>query len=412
MHYGRVVCSTGDPVDEVLATVFRSPHSYTGEDLVEFSCHGGAAVTASVLDAILAAGARTAAAGEFTRRAFLNGRIDLSQAEAVADLISARGRRAQRASLEQLAGRLGSRVGELRSEMLDLCALLELDLDFSEEGLEVISEEEIRRRLEAAAGHVRRLASTYQEGRLYRDGVGVVFAGRPNAGKSSLFNALLKEERAIVTAIPGTTRDFLEESVTLDDIPFRLTDTAGIHESPDVVERAGIDRARNAMRAADIITLVLDATKDLSPSTVARELEIQGGGQKLVVAMNKIDLLKRHGEADCDMDGLCEDAIIVYVSALTGEGIHDLHSSLVKLASSGVMHGEHDIIITNRRHQQALQEAASDLDRARDSLDQGTAKEFIALDLREAVNTLAEITGEVTSEEILNAIFSRFCIGK
>jgi len=411
VHYGSAVDRSGETVDEVLATIFRGPHSYTGEDLVEFGCHGGAVVTAAVLDALLAAGARNAEPGEFTRRAFLNGRIDLSQAEAVADLIGARSGRARRASLEQLSGRLGSRVGELRKELLDLCALLELDLDFAEEGLEVIEPASVDKRLAAAAGHVRHLASTYEEGRLYRDGVAVVFAGRPNAGKSSLFNALLKEERAIVTPVPGTTRDYLEESVALDGILFRLIDTAGIRASNDAIEQEGILRAHNALRAADIIVLVADVTVETPPATLVKELGPLSEGQKLITALNKTDLLD-HPVPVTTVKGE-EDSCgtLLSVSALTGEGIQVLHKTLVRLASSGFRSDEHDVLITNRRHKEALERAAADLDR-RATLTQGATNEFVALDLREAVNSLSEITGQMTSEEILNAIFSRFCIGK
>jgi len=412
VHYGHIVNRSGEPVDEVLATLFRAPHSYTGEDLVEFGCHGGVVVTASVLDALLGAGARSAQPGEFTRRAFLNGRIDLSQAEAVADLIAARSNRAQRASLEQLSGRLGLRVGDLRRELLDLCALLELDLDFAEEGLEIIAAPEIENRLTAAAEHVRRLASTYEEGRLYRDGVAVVFAGRPNAGKSSLFNALLREERAIVTPTPGTTRDFIEESVSLDGIAFRLIDTAGIRESVDAVEQAGIARARNAARTADIVVVVVDSTEKISPQMAIEEMDSRSLGQKTLVALNKTDLLEEVTPFDINSAIPPGDVVVVPVSALTGDGIHDLHKMLVKLAASSVTHDEHEVVVTNRRHRDALEKAAAELDRARASLAEGATNEFIALDLREAVNALSEITGEMTSEEILNAIFSRFCIGK
>lgn len=412
VHYGHAVDSSGERTDEVLATLFRAPHSFTGEDMVEFSCHGGAVVTASVLDALLAAGARGAQAGEFTRRAFLNGRLDLSQAEAVADLIAARSQKAQRTSLAQLSGRLGTRVGELRKELLDLCALLELDLDFAEEGLEVIPAADADARLSAAIVHIRQLASTYREGRLYRDGVAVVFAGRPNAGKSSLFNALLKEERAIVTPVPGTTRDFLEESVLLDGIAFRLIDTAGIRESTDTVEQAGMDRARNATRTADIIVVVVDATEHVSPAEAVNDLESRSGGQNILVALNKTDLLTGPPDTAPAAAASEENFAILPVSARTGEGLPDLHKTLVRLASSGISHDEHDVIITNRRHQDALQKAADGLESARASLARGATNEFIALDLREAVNSLAEITGEMTSEEILQSIFSRFCIGK
>lgn len=412
VHYGHVMNRSGEPVDEVLATLFRAPHSYTGEDLVEFGCHGGVVVTASVLDALLGAGARNAQPGEFTRRAFLNGRIDLSQAEAVADLIAARSGRAQRASLEQLSGRLGVRVGALRKELLDLCALLELDLDFAEEGLEVIAGPEIASRLSSAAAHVRRLASTYEEGRLYRDGVSVVFAGRPNAGKSSLFNALLREERAIVTPTPGTTRDFIEESVSLDGITFRLIDTAGIRESIDAAEQAGIARARNAARTADIVVVVVDAAENISVETAVGEIDKTSGGQKTLVALNKIDLVPGAAALEFTPGSSPGSFAVVPVSALTGKGMHELHAKLLELAVSGVTHDEHEVVVTNRRHRDALQKAALELDRSHASLAAGATNEFIALDLREAVNALSEITGEMTSEEILNAIFSRFCIGK
>jgi tRNA modification GTPase len=412
VHYGHAVNGAGEPIDEVLATLFRSPRSYTGEDAVEFSCHGGSVVTASVLDALLAAGARSAGPGEFTRRAFLNGRIDLSQAEAVADLIAARGARARRASLEQLAGRLGSRVGVLRKELLDLCALLELDLDFAEEGLEIVGRTEIGERLNAAAAHIRGLASTYQEGRLYRDGVAVVFAGRPNAGKSSLFNALLKEERAIVTAVPGTTRDYLEESVSFDGVAFRLIDTAGIRESADVVEQVGVARARSAVRTADIVVVVVDCRDRKSLDSMINDVRSHAPEQKMLLALNKVDLLEVRDSFQAGRIADIQGVHGVELSALTGEGVHELRSELVALATSGVSHDEHEVLITNRRHQESLLRAAACLDRAHGSLEQGATNEFIALDLRDGGNALSEITGEMTSEEILNAIFARFCIGK
>jgi tRNA modification GTPase len=412
VHYGQAVNMAGEAIDEVLATLFRSPHSYTGEDAVEFSCHGGMVVTASVLDALLGAGARSAAPGEFTRRAFLNGRIDLSQAEAVADLITARSARAQRASLEQLSGRLGARVGALRRELLDLCALLELDLDFAEEGLEIVGRPEIGERLGTAAAHIRHLASTYKEGRLYRDGVAVVFAGRPNAGKSSLFNALLKEERAIVTAIPGTTRDYLEESVSFDGVRFRLIDTAGIRESQDVVEQVGVARARNAVRTADIVVIVVDPMETTSLTAMIDDVKSNAPEQKVVLALNKSDLVKERDAGRSDRVAEIHGVHGVRLSALTGDGVHELRSELVALATSGVLHDEHEVLITNRRHQESLLRSAECLDRAKGSLEEGATNEFIALDLRDGANALSEITGEMTTEEILNAIFARFCVGK
>jgi tRNA modification GTPase len=293
--------------------------------------------------------------------------------------------------------------------LVNLCALLEIDLDFAEEGLVVISSSEVGAKLTAAAAHVRSLASSYQEGRLYREGVSVVFAGKPNAGKSSLFNALLKEERAIVTAVAGTTRDYLEESVTFDGLTFRLFDTAGLRSGADTVEQIGIERTRTALRAADIVVVVEDVTAETDPHGDADAIPAQSEGQQIVLARNKIDLAGRAPGA-----GLPDDSgqTVVYVSALTGEGIHDLRAALIKLASSTAQHAEHDVVVTNRRHLDALLRAAEGLDRAHDSLVNGGTNDLIALDLHEAVNTLAEITGEMTSEDILNEIFARFCIGK
>ena len=291
VHFGSIVGAGGERFDEVLVTVFRTPRSYTGEDMVEISCHGGAYVTREVLRTVLAAGARPATPGEFTRRAFLNGRIDLSQAEAVADVIAARSRRGHRVSLEQLAGRLGDAVRSLRTEMMDLCALLELELDFSEEGLDLISTLEVERRIGTVRTRISSLLASYSHGRIYRDGVSVVLAGEPNAGKSSVFNALLQQDRAIVTPVPGTTRDALEESIIIDGILFRLTDTAGLRETQDQVERLGVMRSREAVTGADIVLHVMDASVSPVVKDHLDRMSVHGGGQHFVPVMNKCDLL-------------------------------------------------------------------------------------------------------------------------
>ncbi len=260
IHHGRARFPGGDEIDEVLASVFRGPRSFTGEDSVEFSCHGGMLVTHLILDGALAAGARRAEPGEFTRRAFLNGRMDLSQAEAVADLIAARTDKAVRASLDQLAGRLGTRIKALKADLLDLCASLEMDLDFSEEGIDIIAPEEVARRLSSVKTQLAEAAATFSGGRLLREGLSVPIVGKPNAGKSSLFNALLKESRAIVTHVPGTTRDFLEESISVSGILLRLIDTAGLRTPGDVVEAEGIRRTMDMVGRGDIILVAEDVT--------------------------------------------------------------------------------------------------------------------------------------------------------
>ncbi|MCC6397218.1 MAG: tRNA uridine-5-carboxymethylaminomethyl(34) synthesis GTPase MnmE [Bacteroidetes bacterium] len=424
VHYGHALDAKGSLLDEVLATVFRLPRSFTGEDMVEISCHGGSLVTRLLMESVIAAGARAAGPGEFTRRAFLNGRIDLSQAEAVADLIAARSRRGQSISLGHLEGRLGKLVQGLRKEVLDLCALLELTLDFSEEGLDLITREDLAARLNGLAFHIDTLASSYEQGRLYRDGVSVVLAGEPNAGKSSLFNALLKQDRAIVTAVPGTTRDALEESILIEGILFRLTDTAGLRETSDHVEQLGVERSRAAMTKADIVLHVMDAEVSPSVQEHLERMAVHQEGQHFLPVLNKCDVLEvwppersAYHREDAGEGGAASTAQAVgqswvAVSAKTGRGLDELRTAVARLVTSSSSFGEEDMCITNIRHKECLSKSASCLKAGRNSLESGASQEYIAFDVREAASALSEITGEVTSEELLNHIFSRFCIGK
>lgn len=409
VHHGFIVNGAGERVDEVLATVFRAPHSYTGEDLVEVGCHGGRDVSSRVLVALVEAGGRNAGPGEFTRRAFLNGKMDLSQAEAVMGLIAAESRAAGRVSLAQLEGRLGRRVSELRRSLLDLCALLELELDFVEEGLTLLARPEIELRLKATAGEIECMSATYSSGRLLRDGAGVVLLGRPNAGKSSLFNALLREARAIVTPHPGTTRDLLEESLVLRGIPIRLHDTAGLRDSQEPAEMEGVRRGISAATGADILIVVID------PEDVPELNEITSlrgritPGQKVIWAINKQDKWKTG--AGPIFTGAQEGEQIVPISALTGAGLHDLEEALISSVSTGEIPIE-SITITSERHFKALKDSLRCLDSALEAHQGGLSNEFISVDVKEAADLLAEITGEITSDEVLNSIFERFCIGK
>ncbi len=406
VHHGILVDPSGDQVDEVLATIFLSPHSYTGEDVVEIGCHGGQLVTTAVLHTVISAGARAAAPGEFTRRAFLNGRLDLSQAEAVADLISSRSERARRVSLEQLEGKLAGKVKEMKSEMLDLCSLLELDLDFAEENLIVISRPEIERRLSVVEGRLQSMAATFQTGKLLRDGVSVVLAGRPNAGKSSLFNALLKEDRAIVTHVPGTTRDSLEEAIAIHGVLFRLTDTAGLRDTDDPVEKQGVLRSRAALHRADIIVVVRDCTQP-SPDDGDIPAEfLPSSVQHFLSVWNKVDLCPSFSSDERRREG---DLIL---SAKTGEGLETFRQALYNLMIAGGQGEAESVQVTNIRHMEAIKGARACLSTARRSLQSGLSNEFVAFDVRGAALALAAITGEVTSEEVLESIFSRFCIGK
>lgn len=410
-HYGKLVDLSGVHIDDVVVTVFRKPHSYTGEDTVEVSCHGGVYNTRRVLEAIVRAGARQAQPGEFTKRAFLNGKLDLSQAEAVASLIAARSESAHRISLSQLEGKFSSHIRQLRAELLDLSSLIELELDFSEEGLDLIQKSDVLARIAAVQSRLQRMADSYRLGKIYRDGVSVAIVGKPNAGKSSLFNALLREERAIVTAIPGTTRDILEESISIDGVLFRLHDTAGLRETNDPIEQEGVVRAKTIVKQSQIIVMVVDASKAILKDEVLSFLEGLDVPESVVVAYNKIDLndLSDYPPGDFRVNGkVCKQ---VLVSAKTGKGLEDLRRSLMSCIQEFGSEAS-EIQVTNSRHHRSLLSAVDALQAASRAVQEGRSGEFVALDIRAAADALAEIIGEVSTDEVLNNIFQRFCIGK
>jgi tRNA modification GTPase len=412
LHHGMLVGPEGSQVDEVIAALFRAPHSYTGEDVVEISCHGGLFVTDAVLGVLLGAGARQAAPGEFTRRAFLNGKMDLSQAEAVAALIASGSTRAHRASVDQLNGRLAGAVGEIRDAMIALCALLEIDLDFSEEGIAVIARDEIERKILSAKSRLEAMADTFRTGRLYRDGVSVVIAGKPNAGKSSLFNALLKDARAIVTPVAGTTRDYLEESVTLSGVLFRLTDTAGLREARDPVEREGILRSLKSLDGADVVLLVDDlAASNATPRELLRDIT-PSPHQIVMIIRNKTDIVPGTTAQSRSFRSGELEGREVFLSAVTGEGVHLLTEELIGLVAEPGIESHESVQITGRRHWESLTRSVVSLEAGLKSLRQGRTNEFVAFDIRESLTALGEITGEVTSDEVLNSVFSAFCVGK
>ncbi len=415
LHHGTVVGADGMELDEVLATVFRAPRSYTGEDTLEISCHGGLFVTGAVLNAALSAGARRAEPGEFTRRAYLNGKMDLSRAEAVASLISSRSDRAHRASLEQLRGRLAGTVEEIRTALKSLCALLEVELDFAEEGISVIEKTHINRKITETKERLEHLAETFKTGKIYRDGVSVVIVGPPNAGKSSLFNALLKDSRAIVTPIPGTTRDYLEENLALKGILFRITDTAGLRESEDPVESEGIARSVSSVETADIVIFVVEAGSDIVQTGELVESLPITGEQQLILVRNKIDLGAGVSERLPSVNHIewrGETRTEVCLSALSGIGVHTLAEQLVDTVGRSELSTHETVCVISERHAESLLRGARSLGIALQSLSSGMTNEFVAFDIREAVSALGEITGEITTEEILNSIFSEFCIGK
>ncbi len=411
-HFGRIVNNQNETIDEVVCTVFREPKSFTGENTVEVSCHGGIHVTRRVLECILEIGVHPAKPGEFTQRAFLNGKLDLSQAEAIADLIQAQSDKARRTSIDQLEGSLSKQIHIVREQLVNSLGLLELELDFSEENIALIDKKKVKNFFEHAILEIDQLIKTYKYGKVWREGVRVALIGVPNAGKSSLLNALLKENRAIVNDIPGTTRDFIEEKMMIEGVMFRLIDTAGLRETEDPVEKEGVHRTWKVIKRSDIIVLVHDSTKTITNEeivfleTINKENKNQNG---IIFANNKIDLQTERWLSK----GLPERVIMVETSAVNNAGIEKLKETLFqRIFSQGQVENKESVIITNERHYSALLKAKQSLISALDSLRKGESEEFIAVDLRTAIDSIGEIIGLVTTEEILNNIFSKFCIGK
>ena len=399
---------TGAKIDEVLMTYMRAPHSYTCEDVVEISGHGGISVMARILEALIDTGARLAEPGEFTKRAFLNGRLDLSQAEAVIDLIQAYTDESHRQALAQLEGGLSQVIHAMREVLLEVLAYVEGSMEFPEEELDLLPWEVLRAKMSAVEAQIAALLETFQTGRVLREGVQVVIVGRPNVGKSSLFNALLAANRAIVTPIPGTTRDVLEEMVNLGGYPFRLVDTAGLRSSADVVEREGIARARTSLEHADLVVLVLDQSEPLSAEDEQAVAAVQG--QCVLVVLNKADL-----PSLLTLDGLrtrLPEWPIVQVSCKAGLGLAHLTETMVETMFHGSLRPRQGPLLTKLRHWEALQHTRQNLRQALEGMVQRQSGEFIAVDLREALEGLGEIVGLNYTEDLLDKIFSEFCLGK
>ena len=405
IHFGHVV-RDGQTVDEALLSVMRAPRTFTGEDVVEITCHGGVLTAKMVLDTVLAHGARLAQPGEFTRRAFLNGRIDLAQAEAVADLIHSRTELALRAANEQLAGKLSQRINLLRDELLTTLAHIEAHIDFPDEDIAPDTKDQLIGRLERGVAAMDQLLRTANEGQILRRGIRAAIIGRPNAGKSSLLNQLLGRERAIVSAIPGTTRDTIEETANIRGVPVVFIDTAGLREGRDEIEVEGIRRSRQSLRQAEFVLHVFDRSEPLTQSDQSYLAEF--ADKKCVVVLNKIDLPAR-----LDPSFLApRRSPVVEVSCLTGQGIEALKDAIKELAWSGQIKAEMLEVMINSRHQDALNRARAAALRTVEALRSGQTLELVALDLRIAVNAVGEIVGKTTTEDLLDMIFSQFCIGK
>ena len=411
-HFGTLH-DGGRMIDEVIVLVFRSPDSFTVEDMVEITCHGGPVVTQQVLKLLLDNGCRLAEPGEFTRRAFLNGRIDLLQAEAIGEMIHARSESAYRTAVNQMKGGLSGKLNDLREQLLQSCALLELELDFGEEDVEFQSREELTLQVQTLQQEVEKLVESYQHGRLLSEGVATAIIGKPNAGKSTLLNALLGEERAIVSHMPGTTRDYIEECFIYDKTMFRLTDTAGLREAREEIEHEGIRRSYEKIAEADLILYLMDiGSSGYEEETGAiAELREKHPGIQLLVVANKTDTAEDSAKRSEKVAGKtgCK---VLGISALKEEGLDRLKAEMNTMVEGLDKLHDASVLVTSMRHYEALRNAADALQNARELIDAQTETELIAFELRSALDYVGEITGKVVNEEVLNVIFGQFCIGK
>lgn len=409
MVYGNII----DPenhknIDEVLAVVMRGPRSYTREDVVEIHCHGGAVPLKNILALTLKYGARLAEPGEFTKRAFLNGRLDLAQAEAVIDVIRAKTDASLRMALGHLEGALSGKIRTLRDEILGMIANLEATIDFPEEDIEELAAQDVKRAVYEVLGQIDHLLATKETGRILREGLETVIIGKPNVGKSSLLNALLQEKRAIVTNVPGTTRDVIEEFVNIRGVPLKIVDTAGIRETEDIVEQLGVEKTREYIGTADLILVLLDASRPLSMED--REVLALLTGRQAIVLINKSDLPTL----------LVMDEVYTYVakekiikiSVVEGQGLDTLEQMIVDMVYSGQVQEKEGAFINNLRQASLLEQVKEHLLAVVDTVDQGMPPDCIVVDLRDAWDKLGEITGDTVGEDIINQIFTKFCIGK
>lgn len=419
-HYGHIVnisksCANHQTpttdhniIDEVILTVMRSPGSYTKEDIVEINCHGGLQAIKKVLELVLECGARLAEPGEFTKRAFLNGRIDLAQAEAVLDVIRAKTEGALRIAVGQLEGGLSKKVNDMREEILDILSHVEASIDFPEEDIEIIKEKNVVKKIDAALKGLQDLIETYKGGIVMREGVLMAICGKPNAGKSSLMNLLLKRDRVIVSPVPGTTRDAIEETINIRGIPIRIVDTAGIGRTKDLLGREGVRRSKKYLELADIVLLMLDASSEIQATD--REIIKLIGNKKKIIVVNKIDLKKKINIKD--VRRLFKREMIVEISIKTKKNIKRLEKSVSDTVWKGKFNQAEGAIVSNARHKELLDRALENMLSVKKALKGGLSGELLTIDLKEAVFNLGLLIGKSVSDDILNRIFDQFCIGK
>ena len=394
-------------VDEVMAVRLKAPKSYTCEDIVEINCHGGTLVSEKVLELVLRNGARHAESGEFTKRAFMNGRIDLSQAEAVMDIIQGKTEKSVSLSLDQLRGDLRDKVNQFKKALLDITAHMNVVLDYPEEGIDDPLPAELRNNLEKVYEEANRLIDSYDTGKKIKEGIKTVIVGKPNVGKSTLLNALLHEERAIVTHVAGTTRDVIEEIINIKGVPLVLVDTAGIRKTDDIVENIGVEKSKQFIGKADLVLLVLDASKELENEDIEVINQIKENKKKVIVLLNKIDLNKKINLEGHNLENIVE------ISAKDNIGIEDMQEKIYSyIVEEDVENSSEKLIITNIRHKTALEKTKDAIKNIFETIDMGLPMDLISVDLKEALDSLSEITGEISSEDILDHVFGNFCVGK
>ncbi len=403
LKLGNIIDENGNAVDQVLVSYFKAPKSYTGEDVCEINCHGGNIALNRVLEIVLQNGATLAEGGEFTKRAFLNGKLDLTQAEAVIDLINSKSEREGKASIKQLEGKLGNEIRNIKDDIIGLLADIEANIDYPEyEDIEDVRRERIEGLLEKQIQKLQQLEESFKSGKILKDGIMTAIVGKPNVGKSSLLNNLLKEERAIVTEIAGTTRDTIEESVTIKGITLRLIDTAGIRETEDVVENIGVEKSKNVLKNAELVLFLVDGTKGFSSEDeeILREIS----DKNYIILVNKIDLKNENINID--------DKNIIRISAKTGEGIQELENKIEEMFNLKGLETENEFIITNIRHRDLINKTKEGLKQAKITVETGLPIDMISINIKTAIESLGEILGESVSEDVLNKIFEKFCVGK
>ncbi|MBL4708749.1 MAG: tRNA uridine-5-carboxymethylaminomethyl(34) synthesis GTPase MnmE [Flavobacteriales bacterium] len=417
LHFGKLL-NGADLIDEVLVSLFKGPNSYTGEDVIEISCHGSSYILMKVLELLLEKGAQLAAPGEFTMRAFMNGKMDLAQAEAVADLIASESKAAHDIAMNQMRGGFSEKIAELRHELIQFTSLIELELDFAEEDVEFADRDDLKALVNQLLLMIQKLVASFSTGNALKNGIPVAIVGQPNVGKSTLLNALLNEDKAIVSEIAGTTRDSIEDTVNLGGLTFRFIDTAGIRETEDVIEKIGIQRTYLMVEKAMVILYLVDAVNDSAEEVqeVIQNIKktIEGKDKQLVVLANKID----KGSFDANkvpseiQEKFPEGEKVIYLSALQQTQLDQLTDYLKQLASDKLK-GSNEVIVSNARHHQALKQAGEALDRVKNGLESNITGDFLAMDIRQALHFLGEITGTIEIDrDILGNIFSQFCIGK